>query len=202
MFLELWIKARLTIRMSSVINIQGARPVHTDKYFVDTNVWFWFTYCASKEINTSSKPKRYQIEKYPEFIEKALDVGAKLFHCPLVFSELANVIERTEYDIFTGDGKNSGLTRKAFRKIEEERKKVIQEIKIAWATVNSVSTCLDVSLSQKTVPPAIAYLESAPLDAYDAFYLQVMSSEGISKLITDDRDFTVAGVESLYTASR
>ncbi|KZN15904.1 MULTISPECIES: type II toxin-antitoxin system VapC family toxin [Pseudomonas] len=188
--------------MSKIINIQSSRPVHTDKYFVDTNVWFWFTYCASKEINTSSKPRRYQIEKYPAFIEKALDAGAKLFHCPLVFSELANVIERTEYDIFTSDKKNAGVTRKGFRKLEDERKKVIQEIKIAWSSVNSVSTCLNINLNQQTVTPAITHLESAPLDAYDAFYLQVMSSEGITQLISDDRDFTVAGVDELYTASR
>ena len=169
--------------MSKIINIQSSRPVHTDKYFVDTNVWFWFTYCASKEINTSSKPRRYQIERYPAFIEKALDAGAKLFHCPLVFSELANVIERTEYDIFTSDKKNAGVTRKGFRKLEDERKKVIQEIKIAWSSVNSVSTCLNINLNQQTVTPAIKHLESAPLDAYDAFYLQVMSSEGITQLI-------------------
>lgn len=188
--------------MSNIINIQVARPVHTDKYFVDTNVWFWFTYCASKEISTSSKPKRYQIEKYPEFIEKALDAGAKLFHCPLIFSELANVIERTEYEIFISDHKNSKVTRKGFRKIVAERKKVIREIEVAWSTVNSISTCLSVNLSEKTIPPAIFHMQSAPLDAYDAFYLQVMSSEGISKLISDDRDFTVTGIESLYTASR
>ncbi|OZY39223.1 hypothetical protein CJF43_24095 [Pseudomonas fragi] len=188
--------------MSNIFNIQGSRPLHTDKYFVDTNVWFWFTYCASKEINTPSRPRRYQVEKYPEFIEKALDAGAKLFHCPLVFSELANVIERTEYDIYASGGNNQNVSRKGFRKLEAERSKVIQEIKIAWSTVNSVSTCLNINLSQKIIPPALAYLESAPLDSYDAFYLQVMSSEGITKLITDDRDFTVAGVESLYTASR
>ncbi|WP_221293292.1 type II toxin-antitoxin system VapC family toxin [Stutzerimonas stutzeri] len=188
--------------MSKIISITTSKPAHTDKYFVDTNVWFWFTYCASREINTAHKPRRYQVERYPEFIERALDAGAKLFHCPLVFSELANVIERTEYDIFKAGGSNLCVSRKKFRAIEGEREKVIKEIKMAWTTVNSISTCLDIRLNKQIVTPAMTCLESAPLDAYDAFYLQVMSSEGITKLITDDRDFMVAGVESIYTASR
>lgn len=188
--------------MNKKISIATSRPVHTDKYFVDTNVWFWFTYCASKEINTSKKPRRYQIERYPEFIEKALDAGAKLFHCPLVFSELANVIERTEYDIFKSGNSCNNVSRKQFRAMQGERAKVIQEIKVAWKTVSSVSSCLDITLTERTAAQAMTCLESAPLDAYDAFYLQAMSSEGITKLITDDRDFMVAGVESIYTANQ
>lgn len=188
--------------MSKIFNIINSRPIHTDKYFVDTNVWFWFTYCASKEINTPNKPRRYQVLRYPEFIEKALDAGAKLFHCPLVFSELANVIERTEYEIYKITNGNSGLSRKKFRTMKAERQKVISEIKMAWRTVNSISTCLDIKLGQQIVTPALACLESAPLDAYDAFYLQVMSSEGITSLITDDQDFMAAGVEAIFTANR
>lgn len=185
--------------MSNILNINTARPNHTDKYFVDTNVWFWSTYCASKEINTSHKPRRYQVEKYPQFIEKALDVGAKLFHCPLVFSELANIIEKTEYEIFLSE-ESKNISRKKFRAIQEKRKNVIQEIKIAWKTVESLSTCLDINLSRSIVPSALSCLEAAPLDPYDAFYLQVMSAEGITKLITDDRDFRTTGIHSIYTA--
>lgn len=188
--------------MSELINISASRPAGTDKYFVDTNVWFWFTYCASKEINTANKPRRYQLEKYPEFIEKVLDAGAKLFHCPLAFSELANVIERTEYDIFKASGAGNNLSRKTFRSMQREREKVINEIKIAWRTVNSLSTCLDIRLGKDVVTSALTCLESAPLDAYDALYLQIMSSEGITKLITDDRDFIKSGVESVYTVIR
>jgi predicted nucleic acid-binding protein len=187
--------------MSKIINITKSNPTHTDKYFVDTNVWFWFTYCASREINTANKPRRYQVERYPEFIEKALDAGSKLFHCPLVFSELANIIERTEYDIFKTDESNNKISRKKFRDITIERDRVLKEIKMAWTTVNSISTCLDINLNKKTVTSALTHLESAPLDAYDAFYLQVMSSEGIKKLITDDRDFTATEVEAIYIAN-
>ncbi|WP_278419979.1 PIN domain-containing protein [Stutzerimonas kunmingensis] len=148
--------------MSELINISASRPAGTDKYFVDTNVWFWFTYCASKEINTANKPRRYQLEKYPEFIEKVLDAGAKLFHCPLAFSELANVIERTEYDIFKASGAGNNLSRKTFRSMQREREKVINEIKIAWRTVNSLSTCLDIRLGKDVVTSALTCLESAP----------------------------------------
>lgn len=186
--------------MSKVLSIKDVSPHHTDKFFVDTNVWFWLTYCASREINTANKPRRYQLERYPEFIEKALDVGAKLYHCPLVFSELANIIERTEYEIFKVDNPQTNLTRKKFRSVGDKRKKVIDEIKFAWSAVNSISTCLDIRLSEKIVPPSLECLANAPLDAYDAFYLQVMNSEGITSLITDDKDFLSTDIAFVYTA--
>ncbi|MCY1464405.1 hypothetical protein D9M71_824240 [compost metagenome] len=85
--------------------------------------------------------------------------------------------------------------------MKDERAKVISEIKVSWSTVNSISTCLDSKLGNQIVPPTLACLEAHSIDPYDAFYLQVMSAEGITKLITDDRDFVGAGVESIYTAN-
>lgn len=187
--------------MAIINSIKRARPHHKDKYFVDTNVWFWFTYCASKEIETENEPARYQLNSYPEFIEKVLDEGAKLFHCPLVFSELANIIERTEFEIYKMNNPNVIRNKKDFRANSAERAKVLRETKMAWDLIGSLSTCLEFSLDEQVVIKIQDVLSISTLDPYDAFYYQLMSSEGITKIITDDKDFNSTDIGNIYTAN-
>src|SRR6218665_1839346 len=124
-FLNLLIR---TLKMNNIHKITTARPHHKDRYFVDTNVWFWVTYCASNTVQA----KWYQLTYYPNFIENALNEGAKLFHSPLIFSELANIVENTELKIFNIGRNGEALTKKKFREIPEQRAKVLSEINSAW----------------------------------------------------------------------
>ncbi len=183
-------------------SIDSEIPVHTDRYFVDTNVWFWFTYCASKEIEISGAPQRYQLEKYPDFVEKVLGSGAKIYHCPLVYTELANIIERTEYEIYKASNSGVAKTRKEFRSDSECRKAVVEEIKMAWDTINSISNSLSFSLNNTIVNDVHSLFEESALDAYDAFYCYLMEKSDIKKIITDDADFNSVEGQELYTANR
>ncbi len=186
--------------MSRIYNIRSKVEVHhSDRFFVDTNVWFWFTYAASNEIQTNNSPIRYQLEKYPEFIEKVLDEGANLYHSPLALSELTNIIEKTEYETYKL-AKGVELTRKEFRKIGEQRKKVILEVSNAWSQITSMSETLDVKLDAHLATNALTMLNQHCLDAYDAFYVKSMSDYQISKIVTDDGDFHSLEVD-LYTAN-
>jgi predicted nucleic acid-binding protein len=142
---------------------------------------------------------RYQLEQYPQFIEKVLDSGAHLYHCPLVYTELANIIEKTEYDIYVYE--NSDISRKDFRTLPACRESVLKEIDLAWKTINSLSTCLDINLTQDLIPPIHELLAASTLDSYDAFYLKLMQLESIDKLVTDDRDFVNTPLSDLYTAN-
>ena len=186
--------------MTDIYKIDKSTPNHKDKYFVDTNVWFWFTYCASKEM-AGVGAKRYQVDKYPEFIEKVLDAGAKLYHCPLVYSELANVIEKAEYQIYLNENGDVDISRKKFRKISEQREKFLKELDHAWKTVQGISNCIDVKLNSALVGRADAILRESLLDPYDAFYFNIMNIAGIDRLITDDRDFMSVDIANLYTAN-
>lgn len=183
-------------------SIDSEIPFHKDKYFVDTNVWFWFTYCASKEIELKTAPRRYQLEKYPDFVEKVLDSGAKIYHCPLVYAELANIIERTEFEIYIAKNPTLKKTRKEFRADSECRQLVINEIRMAWDTINTISNSLDFSLSNKIVEGVHAVIENSTLDPYDSFYCYLMGYVGINKIITDDADFNSVDGTELYTANR
>ncbi|WP_154180900.1 type II toxin-antitoxin system VapC family toxin [Vibrio furnissii] len=186
--------------MANIINIQRQVVLHhTDRFFVDTNVWFWLTYAASNEIQTDNSPVRYQLERYPEFIEKILDEGASLYHSPLALSELANIIEKTEYETYLLSN-DVEVTRKEFRNIEKQRQKVMLEVSNAWQQVTSMSQTLAVTLNAVLADHALQTLKTYCLDAYDAFYVKSMSDYGIINIVTDDRDFHGLDL-NMYTAN-
>ncbi len=181
--------------MSQLINIQQYHPHHSDKIFVDTNVWFWMTYAASNEIETENRPLRYQTLKYPELIEKILDSGANLYHSPLTLTELSNIIDRTECEIFNTENAHI-MSRKKFRDIDDSRNKVIEEIKSAWHFVNGISTCIDTNLNKTLADKSLETFASCKLDAYDSFFVRIMQENGVDRILTDDRDFlTVNGLK-------
>ncbi|WP_181044558.1 type II toxin-antitoxin system VapC family toxin [Aliivibrio sifiae] len=182
-----------------IVNIRHHTPHHTDRFFIDTNVWFWLTYAASNEIQTQNAPIRYQLEAYPNFIEKILDEGANIYHSPLALSELANIIERTEYDIYLSNH-SVHLTRKQFRKETEHRKKVMQEVSNAWQQITQMSETLDITLNKELSTKALTTLSEHQLDAYDAFYIESMSRYNVTNIVTDDSDFNGLDI-SLYTAN-
>ncbi len=179
-----------------ISNINKHIPARTDKIFVDTNVWFWFTYASSKELSNT----RYQTRVYPQFIEKVLDEGACLYHCPLILSELANIIERTECEIFNSTN-NQEISRKQYRKIESERQKVMMEIKSAWSVICGVSTCLDLRMNKKFADDSFTILNNSTLDPYDAFYFKLMEQEQITQILTDDGDFSTTSIDTIFTAN-
>ena len=183
--------------MANLIKLRDHTIHHTDKIFVDTNVWFWFTYAASNEIETENQPLRYQTLNYPEFLEKILDTGASLFHSPLTLAELSNVIDRTEKEIHNVRNQKD-LTRKEFRNNLACRERVINEIEIAWRAINDISSSIDVNLNHEFSDSALKIYSQCTLDPYDSFYVKMMRDYGINSILTDDKDFlSVQGINVL-----
>lgn len=188
--------------MSQILALASHQPIKGERYFIDTNVWFWATYVASKTIALPQHPERYQLEDYPRFLEEALDNGAKLCHCPLTLAELANIIEKTEWDIYKKHINDAFLDKKAFRKIPTERKNVLNEIQVAWDTINGMSTCIDVALNSKFATQSCTILAEGSVDAFDAFFVQTMRNHNIDYVVSDDYDFSTIHQQILITANR
>lgn len=188
--------------MAQIINISLVQPERTDKYFFDTNVWFWFTYCGANFIS-SNKPRAYQLENYPLFIEKIQNIGAKIFHCPLIYTELANLIERTEYEEYlkVNNLDRNVFTRKKFRENELARAKVIREIESAWSTISRFSECLELTLNSSTIQATHSFMKQSKLDPYDAIFIHFMNSHNIKMLVSDDADMMTSNIEQIFTAN-
>lgn len=189
--------------MGQICDIKTTIPESSDRYFIDTNVWYWFTYCGSNQF-AEENARKYQLENYPAFIEKILNVGAKIITCPLVYTELANLIERNEYDEYLSNNNlhSDKFSRKEFRKNEHARKKVLSEIKTAWSTICGIAPeCLELALDLKTVNAAHEFMSKSMLDPYDAIFIHFLNSHGIEMLVSDDGDMMTTNIKQIFTAN-
>src|SRR5258708_3747505 len=80
---------------ATVVDLTSDSPRTTDKFFIDSNVWFWVGYTKA---SLSARP--YQIRSYPNYLSQALTIGSTLYKCTLSFAELAHQVEQKEWDIF------------------------------------------------------------------------------------------------------
>lgn len=189
---------------NTIFDITTTEPKSDDVFFVDTNVWYWLTYASSKTfLNKDQAPSEYQTTLYPDFIQKALNVSAKLYYSPLSLAELANTIENIEFGIFEMFNINDGkrIHRKQFRKIAKERKGVVQEVEAAWDTIASLANSLDCELTEKLSEASMEIFKSSNLDPYDAFFIEIMRTNNLTKIITDDADFGSTTGLQIFTAN-
>lgn len=168
-------------------DIKTEAPESGEHFFVDTNVWYWMTYVSSKSF-IADKPLGYQTKYYPDFIEKVMNGDASLYYSPLTLVELTNLIERSEWKIHERY-QNGSVKLKDFRKIEACREGVIAEVKMAWATIQSMAAPIELKVDQNLPNAFIDIISSYKIDGYDALFYQAMKESDISNIITDDKDF-------------
>jgi predicted nucleic acid-binding protein len=188
--------------MMQIKNLNNYSPKKGERYLVDTNVWYWFTYVSSKEMKVIDVPQKYQMSDYPAFIEKTLNSESELFHCALNLAELAGSIERSEFKIFQAVKQDTQATKKMYRQMPAERSGVLNEIYLAWDTIEALSTCLEITLNNSSVEKSKNLLKQSNLDSYDSFYVQLMELNGITNIITDDGDFSSLKGCTVYTANK
>lgn len=187
--------------MTQIFDIDSYSPIKNERYFVDTNVWFWTSYVGSKSMPCSKQPEQYQLASYPRFLERAVNDGATLCHSALTFSELANLIENTELDLYRLKVGNKHFDKKAFRRISNERTSVLTEIDVAWKAVSSMSKCLHSKLDDQFVKNSYATLCEGVVDPFDAFFIQTMKANSIDYVITDDQDYCSISNHMIVTAN-
>ena len=109
---------------------------NTRKYFIDTNALYWYTYPRfSNNLSQQATP-------YYNFIDSLVAANNPLITSIYNISELLNVIEKNEYDIYLNASPDQNhLSRKDFRRILSERKKLQ---KIMDTTINNVYAVCEV----------------------------------------------------------
>lgn len=187
--------------MLQVIDLNRNNPMKGERYFVDTNVWFWMTYVASKTIQLPNHTKEYQLSDYPRFLEDALNANCTLCHSPLTFAEIANIIENTELDIYREKFNQPHCTKKEFRGIDIQRLNVLKEINMAWSVICTMSECIDTRLDAAFTEETKKIMAVSKLDPFDAFFTQIMNDKKIDCIISDDYDFCTYNDHIVVTAN-
>lgn len=182
--------------MAEVIDISKCAPERTDKYFVDTNVWYWFAMSGQEALEARS----YQLRMYPEFVEKILDEGARVYHSPFTLIEVAHLIEKAQCKSIYGDDWHCNI--KSFRSDAGRREIFLNQVSNCWTNISSVSQCLSIGMDAEFASDFQGCLAAGPLDPYDSCYFSVMRRHGITQIVSDDADFLMVDSLMLFTANK
>ncbi|HEX7331490.1 MAG TPA: hypothetical protein VF290_08315 [Pyrinomonadaceae bacterium] len=178
---------------ADVIDIRTDTPQPVDEFLIDTNVWYWMTYTRAS-LGTSP-PHATQLTDYPNYINQALGNNSRLRFCGLALAELVHLIEKTEREIYSAAA--GPIPAKEFRhNLPSRRANVVSEVQSAWTQVTALATSIETNVSDSMISAAVQRFHSEPLDGYDLFLLEAAKAAGISKVITDDGDFSgVPGIQ-------
>ena len=182
---------------AKIVDIRYDNPTKTDQFFIDTNVWYWTTYSAASILTTS-----YQTKEYPGYIKKILERKSTIMRCELILSEIAHVIENSEYEIFC-EKSEAEISKKEFRhNYPNERNFVVDEIESAWETICDSSESSGIVLDEENSKYILGDLKQFCLDCYDIVYLREMRDKlDEPKIITDDGDFVTVPDITVFTAN-
>lgn len=183
---------------AQVVDIRTDSPRPTDRFLVDTNVWAWKHYPGA--VLSPAGVSAPQASEYPRYLDQTIAIGALRYRSGLCLAELAHLVEQNEhagYSIGVGP-----LTLKEYRhNLPSERARVVREIQRVWGRISADSDPLHLMLDDTTTAAALTRLAAAPVDGYDLFLLETMTSTGLTQLLTDDGDFcSVTGIQ-LFTAN-
>jgi len=190
-------KPQLTVN-AEVIDITKDQPLPTDKFLVDTNVWYWMTYSRASLAGAMN----YQVSHYPQYTSNALSAGSEIFQSGLSLAELSHVVEKVEREMFE-KANTTKVSTKVFRhNYPAERLKVSTEIESMCKQVLSIASPVDTLINEDFSKTAISRVSKDLVDGYDLFMLETMDNKGLTQIITDDGDFaTVTGIQ-VFTANK
>jgi|ERR1017187_1629535 hypothetical protein len=188
---------------ATVVDVRQDTPKAGDRFYVDTNAWFWTAYSKLRLLPPSSNKK--EKPEYPAYLKQVLNMGGQLHWCGLSLSELAHLIEGTEFEIYQHSHPTSLLTKtKEYRhNLANERANVVSEIKLAWSQIETMANSIAVAeINAASTTAALQNFEQLPVDGYDLFSINAFKAAGITQVISDDGDFCCVPGITLFTANQ
>ena len=170
---------------------------NTINFFLDTNVLYWYTYprfLESGQLTTTA-------QIYYNFIDSLTAAGNPLITSVYNLTELLNVIEKNEFDIYCHLHPDLPITRKDFRKMSSERREVGKIMQTALNNVKELCTVVDFNFSQTAVNSFANTFTNHRCDVFDYAILNNCINSQFLNIISDDSDFSTMEKITLYTAN-
>lgn len=184
------------MKTNELFNIETCNMPQNEKILIDTNIWYWMTYPNASQERGFNEEK---VNQYVDFINKVKDTN-KLYVSVINYSELINIVERNEYNLYKKVNSLSNLSRKNFRRLETEKERVQRMIFNMLEQIKKTCSAdfiqiLDYIEIEKLKQEMI----STYLDANDAINLLLARENEILNVLSDDTDFKDASHINLYT---
>ncbi|MEY8379291.1 hypothetical protein AALD22_26810 [Lachnospiraceae bacterium 56-18] len=183
-------KCKTAIDITTFTSINNTRP-----YFLDTNVLYWYTYPRI----ISALPRNAEV--YYDFIDSLVAGGNPLYTSIYNLTELLNVIEKNEYELYSKLHPELPYTKKDYRKISDERKALKTTLSTSLENVKAICSVLSFQFELKTLDSFVTQLSEHRCDIFDYAILRNCIADGKINIISDDNDFSTMESINLYTAN-
>lgn len=173
-------------------------PINNKKIFcLDTNVLYW--YCYPRYSNLISKKRVKEIRPYYDFVDLLVENGNKLVTSIYNVSELLNIIEKHEYEIYQELHQDIEYTLKDMREMPEEREKLKSIMKVALNNVYTTCEVIEFDFSKEMLEKYVDDLVLHRCDVFDYVIINKHMEENRIGLITDDYDFSSIKEIEIFT---
>ncbi len=185
-------------KCNSIKNINTFSSMDTGRcYFLDTNVLYWYSY--PRFGNSISIPKN--ATPYYNFVDTLVASGNPLYTSIYNLTELINVIEKNEYDLYQKLHPEIPLSKKDYRRILKERTELKNILLTSLSNVESICRIIDFNFTNTYVHDFVNNLSEHRCDIFDYAILNNCISSSMLNIISDDSDFSSIEKINLYTAN-
>jgi PIN domain. len=184
---------------TKITDIQSFTPINTNtEYFLDTNVLYWYT---NPRVSTvKDLPRHAQI--YYTFIDKLTAMGSPLTTSIYNLTELLNVIEKNEFDIYINLHPDENyINKKDYRRMTNERSRLQNIMKTTLNNVFSICKIVEFPFELKQINDFANTLKEHRCDVFDYMVLQNCVKNQTINIISDDNDFSTYNNIKLFTAN-
>lgn len=166
-------------------------------YFLDTNVLYWYSY---PRFNSKDNLPRNAIAYY-NFVDSLVAAGNPLYTSIYNLTELLNVIEKHEYELYAKMHPELPYSRKDYRKIPKERSALKNILSTSIDNVKAICNILSFQFELEILDSFVNQLSEHRCDIFDFAILKNCISDGKINVISDDNDFSTMESINLYTAN-
>lgn len=183
---------------SKIVDINTYVSINnTRAFFLDTNVLYWYTY---PRFNSQLElPQNAKI--YYRFVDNLVAAGNPLYTSIYNLTELLNVIEKNEYNLYLKIHPELPYTKKDYRRITSERTALKQILSTSIANVKNICNILCFDFNIDYLDSFIKLLAEHRCDIFDYVILKNCISNDKLNIISDDSDFNTMEIINLYTAN-
>lgn len=182
---------------NNIIDITKYQNINnTKKYFIDTNALYWYTYPRFVD-NLSARAIPYY-----KFIDSLVASNNPLITSIYNISELLNVIEKNEYDIYIKTHPdNNYISKKDFRRMPAERLQLQNMMQTTVENVYAICDVIEFSFEKENMNRFVNSVTEHRCDVFDYMIIQNNIKEKNTNIITDDNDFFTISDIMIYTAN-
>lgn len=180
--------------LADVIDIRHDTPGPSDRFLVDTNIWYQMAY-----LPQTKNPLARDTPEYGYYIGQCIHHDSALAYYALSLPELSHSIERNEWQATVRDTNRPNLSFKHFRRnYRAARQQTLDLIDETWTVVQKLcgDNCLSILADETLALPFLHTFGATAIDGYDVLMLHAMQNAALHQVITDDADFgQVAGLQ-------